>query len=165
MAARCPPTGARVCDEDTEQAPVEEETVQPEESADLLAGLQSQSEDDEEIPDWLAGLRGEAGKTSPEETSADEDDLAALKSMLGEEIASPQDSEASTLPGWISDLGTGEIEQAEDDELSAFHTEATEEIAPAESQPSASDSDFSWQADFEADSSPQADSTEDDSTL
>ncbi|MGB7875508.1 MAG: hypothetical protein WBL25_14080, partial [Anaerolineales bacterium] len=49
-------------EERTEQAPAEEETLQPEEPADLLAGLQSQSEEDDEIPDWLAGLRGEGGQ-------------------------------------------------------------------------------------------------------
>ena len=43
-------------EDEPEQAPAEEEAAQPEESADLLAGLQSQSEDDEEIPDWLSGL-------------------------------------------------------------------------------------------------------------
>jgi hypothetical protein len=150
-------------EENTEQAPVEKEAVQPEEMADLLAGLRSQSEGDEEIPDWLAGLRGEAGQVASEETSIEEDDLAALKSMLGEEPSSPQESEAGTLSGWIADLGAGGTDQTEGDELSAFLADdATEEATQTEPQPPASDSDFSWQADFEADSSPQADSTQDD---
>ena len=56
-------------EEEPEQAPVEEEAVQPEESDDLLAGLQSQSDEDEEIPDWLSGLRGDSAQAVPEETS------------------------------------------------------------------------------------------------
>lgn len=150
-------------EESAEQAPVEEEAVQPEETADLLAGLRSQSEEDEEIPDWLAGLRGEAGQASSEETSTGEDDLAALKSMLGEETPSPQESEAGALPDWISDLGAGETGQVEGDELSTFLADdEIEEAAQTEPQTPASDSDFSWQADFEADSGPQADTTADD---
>lgn len=148
-------------EESAEQAPAEEEAVQPEETADLLAGLQSQSEDDEEIPDWLAGLRGEAGQASSEETSTEDDDLAALKRMLGEETPSPREAEA--LPDWISDLGPGETDQTKEDELSTFPADdAIEDAAQTEPQIPASGSDFSWQADFETDSGPQADSAADD---
>jgi len=126
-------------DESAEQAPAEEEAVQPEpeEPADLLAGLQSQSEVDDEIPDWLAGLRGEAGQVTQEESSTEDDDLAALKSMLGEEAPTPQESETSDLPGWISDLGA---------------EGTTEQPSESEPQPPASSTDFEWGADFEADS-------------
>ena len=150
-------------EDEPEQAPAEEEAAQPEESADLLAGLQSQSEDNEEIPDWLSGLRGESAQAAPEETSTEEDDLAALKSMLGEETPELGESEASALPGWISDLGADEAEKQEDDELSALlaGSAAEEEPVQAEAQPTASESDFEWGADFEADFGSQAESTED----
>lgn len=143
-------------DESAEQVPAEEDTVQPEpeEPADLLAGLQSQSEEDDEIPDWLAGLRGEAGQVAEDDdTSSEEedDDLAALKSMLGEETPAQQESEAGDLPGWISDLSAEET--------------TDEKPAQAESQPPESDSDFEWGADFESDSAPQIDSTKDEAAL
>jgi hypothetical protein len=135
-------------EETSEQLPEEEEAQPSEEIANRLAGLQSQSEEDEEIPDWLAGLRGEAGKTPPEKTSTEEDDLAALKSMLGEEAPVPEESEASELPDWISGLDAGQEEGA------------TEEPAQNEPQPAASSPDFGWNADFGAESTPQAESGE-----
>jgi len=151
-------------EEETEQVSAEEEAAQPEESANLLAGLQSQSEDDEEIPDWLAGLRGESAQAAPEETFTEEDDLAALKSMLGEEAPEAGESDASALPGWISDLGADDAgEQEDEDELSGLLAgyDAKKEPVQTEAQPAASESDFEWGADYEADSGPQAESTED----
>lgn len=140
---------ARESAEETSEQPPEEEEAQPsEEVANRLAGLQSQSEEDEEIPDWLAGLRGEAEQASPEEASTEEDDLAALKSMLGEKAPSAQESEASELPDWISGLDAGEEGR-------------TEEPEQTEPQPSAPSSDFGWNANFEAESAQQTESTED----
>ncbi len=138
-------------EETTEQPPEQEEAQPSEEVANRLAGLQSQSEDDEEIPDWLAGLRGDAGQAAHEheETFTEEDDLAALKSMLGEDAPSPQESEASELPDWISGLDAGQDE------------DATEEPVQTEPQSTASSSDLGWNADFEAESAPQAESTDD----
>lgn len=142
-------------DEGAEQAPAEEETLQPEpeEPADLLTGLQSQSEEDDEIPDWLAGLRGETGQAADEEESAEDDDLAALKSMLGEEappISQEEESETSDLPDWISGLSA---------------EETAEEPAQTGPQPPASSEDFEWGADFEAESPSEAESTQDEAPL
>jgi len=118
-----------------EQESAEEEASEAGEPDDLLAGLQSQAEEKEEIPDWLAGLRGASVQSSTEESSTEDDDLSALRSMLGEdapELIEPAESasteeETSALPGWISDLGAGETEE-----------------------PTASSSDFEWSADFGA---------------
>jgi len=154
--------------EEPEQAPAEEEAVQqPEESADLLAGLQSQSEENEEIPDWLAGLRGEGAQVFSEETSSEGDDLAALKSMFGDASSESEDNGESSLPGWISDVGAGEAEQQEDEELSDLLAgqAAEEEIVGPEEQPAASESEFEWAADFDADSGLGAESTEDSTAL
>ena len=141
-----------------EQAPAEEEALS-EESADLLAGLQSQAKDDEEIPDWLADLRGDGTQTTPEESS-EEDDLASLRNMLGEETSGMEGSEASALPGWISDLGAGETKtESGEGELSAFLADRAPE------EPAISHMDFEWNADFESDSGLQADSTEDESPI
>jgi hypothetical protein len=146
-------------EDEPEQAPAEEEAL-PEESADLLAGLQSQVKDDEEIPDWLADLRGEGAQPAPEESSVEEGDLASLKNMLGEETSGVEDSEAGTLPGWISDLDAGESEaESGEGELSAFLADRAPE------EPAASGMDFGWDADFETDSGLQADSTEDESPI
>jgi len=136
-------------DEDTGQPPAEKEAGQQEEKADLLAGLRSQSGGDEEIPDWLAGLRSEGGQVGFEETSTDKDDMDALRSMLGEDVPVARESEASALPSWVSDLDAEETEQAD-----------TDEPAQTEAEHFASGSDFRWDADFETDSAPQAESTE-----
>lgn len=149
-------------EEDAEQASALEEASQSSEATDLLAGLQSQS-DDEEVPDWLAGLRGEAGPAASEEPSTEEDDLAALRNMLGQDTPATPETEASALPGWISDLGTEETGQADQDELSAFLADGTsEESAQTESQFPASSSDLGWNADFETDSGLQPDTSEED---
>ena len=150
-------------EEDAEQASAAEEARQLDEASDLLAGLQSQS-DDEEVPDWLAGLRGEAGQAESEEPSTEEDDLAALRNMLGEDAPATQEAEAGALPGWISDMGTEETDQADVDELSAFLADGTtEEPSQTEAQPTASGSDFGWNADFEMDSGLRPDSSEESS--
>ncbi|MGD8403148.1 MAG: hypothetical protein PVJ21_05770 [Anaerolineales bacterium] len=136
-------------DESAEQAPAEKEAPQPEpeEPADLLAGLQSQADEDDEIPDWLAGLRSETGQIADEEESTEEDDLAALKSMLGEDAptSEKEESQADDIPSWMSDLGTQEPTQLE--------------------QPPASSADLEWGADFEAESPSQADSMQDEAPI
>jgi hypothetical protein len=150
--------------EEAEQPPAPEEAVQRSEKADLLAGLQSQSEGDEEVPDWLAGLRSEGGQVDFEETSNDEedDDLAALKSMLGEEAPVSQEDDVSALPGWLTGREADEREQSERDELSSFFGEdGTEEPAQSEPETPAPSADFGWNADFETESPPKAESTKD----
>ena len=148
-------------EEDAMQASEAEEARQPDEEPDLLAGLQAQS-DDEEVPDWLAGLRGEIGGGTSEETS-EEDDIAALKSMLGEAAPATQEAEASALPDWISDMDAEETDQPDGDELSALFADGvTEESTHTEPQSSASDSDFDWGADFKTDSGFQPDIAEED---
>ncbi len=143
----------------------DEEAEQPaaEERGDLLAGLQSQSESDEEIPDWLAGLRSEGGQVDFEETPGDDDDLGPLKSMLGEEAPLAQEGEDSPLPGWAADLDPDETEPADRDELSSYFAEE----APGQTGPQtpASSPDLGWDADFGTESVPQAGSTEDESSF
>ena len=149
-------------DEGTEQFSAQEEAGQSNESSDLLAGLQSQSGDDEEVPDWLVGLRGEAGQGSSEESFTEDDDIAALRNMLGEDTPLVQESESSALPGWVSDLGAGETDQAEGDELSTpLAGDTTGESAQSASQPTASELDFGWNADFDTDSGLQSESADD----
>jgi hypothetical protein len=108
-----------------------------EEKSDLLAGLHSQSKSEEEIPDWLTGLRSEGGQVGFEEAAADEDDLAALRNMLGEEAPGSKESEAGASPGWPPEPDSGQ----------------------AEASPSGSD--FRWEADFGTEPDTQAESPED----
>jgi len=157
-------------EEDAEQAQTAEVEAskpdEPDKPADLLAGLQSQSEDDEEVPDWLAGLRGETEQTATEEESTEDDDLAALRNMLGDDAPVTQETEVSELPGWVSGMDAEETGQEVGDDLSALLGGGQpEELAQAESQLSASASDFDWSADFDTDSGHQADSTEEDTTF
>lgn len=144
-------------DEEPEQPPAAKDAGQQAEKADLLAGLHSQSEGDEEIPDWLAGLRDEGGQADFQEAPAEEDDLAAMRRMLGETIPDTQEGQDKDLPGWITDRDVNEAEQAEGDDLSSFfETGATEEQAQTDSVLPASNSDLGWDANFEADSLSQA---------
>jgi hypothetical protein len=122
-------------EEETEQAPAQEEAPPQQEPVDLLAGLQSQPEDEEEIPDWLAGLRG--GTTAPSEEKPVEEPL-------------PVEGGVESLPGWISDLGA--TPGGEEDELTAWLADSAKgEAAPAGEPSSASDSDLGWRAGLEAD--------------
>lgn len=139
--------------EDNEQVQAEEEPSQPEKSADLLAGLQSQSEEDEEIPDWLSNLRGESPPPATEKKSDEDEDLSALRQMLGADTSDMDEGESGGLPDWISELGNEEEQTSQDDLSAMWDTNAdNEEPAQPEISPSVSSSDFEWSADFEADS-------------
>ncbi len=155
---------ARDSAEDKEQDLAESDAVQTKKSVDLLAGLQSDTEDNEEIPDWLSGLRGEEGQAVIEEESSEDDQLSALESMLSEKTTDSLESGASSLPGWVANLGDSKVdEQAGEDELSAFLTDSTEEAPPqTELQPTAADLDFEITADIKADSAPEIDSDKED---
>jgi hypothetical protein len=92
-------------DEDVEQAEEgdAEEVSQVEETReDLLAGLQSQPEDEEFVPDWLAGLRG----GEYEETVDDQPSREDQPDSQGQEPESSEKAPAKPLPGWVSDLGS-----------------------------------------------------------
>jgi hypothetical protein len=109
--------------EEAGQPAAREDAGQQEEKADLLAGLQSQARGGEEIPDWLAGLRSEGGQVGFEETPADEDDMAVLRSMLGADetdgvTAEPAQSELQPFGTgsdfkWDADFETDSDLQAE----------------------------------------------------
>ncbi len=126
-------------EEETEQAPAQEEAPPQQEPVDLLAGLQSQPEDEEEIPAWLAGLRG--GTTAPSE----EKPAGPVEEPLPVEGGGVE-----ALPGWISDLGA--TAGGEEDELSAWLAgDAKRDAAPAGEPSSASAPDLGWRAGLEAD--------------
>ena len=147
-------------EENDEQVPAEEEAPQPQKTGDFLAGLQSQTDDDEEIPDWLSGLRGESTQSMPKETSQEDEDLSALKSMLGADTSDVDESEAGALPDWMSDLGGAETkESAGEDILSALLAASADQEQPASS------SDFEWSADFGAGTGALSESSKDDTPM
>ena len=102
--------------------------------SDLLAGLQSQAGDeDEEIPDWLAGITGEAGKkkTQPEsndvhwvELGASQESIADDKKASGEPStqtpSEPVKADEGELPPWLSSLSAPQEPGGGGDDLSAW---------------------------------------------
>jgi hypothetical protein len=135
---------ARESDTNEAGQPPAQNEADKEEESDLLARLGSQSKADEEIPDWLAGLRNQAGQAGMEETSKEEDDLSALRSMLGGDTPVTQESESSDLPSWLSDR----------------EAEQTQSVAEApQAEPEA---DFRWEADFGTEPSLKAEFPESD---
>ncbi|GAB4504639.1 MAG: hypothetical protein Fur0043_16330 [Anaerolineales bacterium] len=134
-------------EEEKEQVEAQEETAAPAESVDWLAGLEAQSEDEEEIPDWLINLRGDKAPT------ADEQPFAPPPTPTAEE------SGAEHLPGWIADLGAAASpsEPGAQDELSAWLADKSkEENAPSAESPAASSPDLGWRAGLETDFQPEA---------
>jgi hypothetical protein len=149
------------------QPPAEKEARPQESDADLLAGLRSKAEDEDEIPTWLAGLRGEGEKAPYEETSKgeDQDDMAALRSMLGESAPAAPEEESSPLPDWMAELGASEEGQAGADQWSTLRQEGAAEPPQSEQPSFTSDSDFRWEADFGSDSAPQAESADEEKSF
>ncbi len=136
-------------EEETEQAAAQEEAAEQPEAVDLLAGLQSPSEDEEEIPDWLLNLRGQKHPQAEEKPPAESKTPAA------------EENRAEALPGWIADLGSAASAPAQDvqNELAEWlaSREKREETAPPESS-SASLPDLDWRAGLEAGFEPEAES-------
>jgi len=138
-------------EEETEQAPAQEEAPPQQEPVDLLAGLQSQPEEEDDIPDWLAGLRAGATASSEEKPTG-----------LVEEPLPVEGSGVAPLPGWISDLGatTGK----EEDELTVWLSGDAERDAVLTGEPSSDSApDLGWRAGLEADFQHETESANSDS--
>ena len=101
-------------DENAQKELEKEEKAAPKDNVDLLAGLQSQSDINEEVPDWLAEMRSGGDQNTLEEISPKEHDQASSNIISKEEPLEAGKGEASTLPGWISDLGTSELDSKTD---------------------------------------------------
>jgi hypothetical protein len=121
--------------------------IQKNEAPDLLAGLASQSnDDDDEIPDWLASINPVV-KPKPSEPSTPEpiDDFFAQfnNKPAPEKPSEPPQEEA---PSWIGGSAPSKPEQpAQKDELSAWLTSASQE--PGESfsfEPGATQNVSDW---------------------
>lgn len=109
------------------------ETPQPPASnVDFLAGLQSQSgsEDEEEVPDWLANITGSSSKPKPEQTGIT--DTSGVRWVeMGKKDDFPQEetpAAESDVPPWLA--GLQEPKADEKDELTDWFKSS------GESQPS-----------------------------
>ncbi len=94
-------------------------------SEDLLAGLRSQADNDEEddTPDWLTSITGEASKpkkASTESTEARRVELGSMSDFAQEESVS-SDSET---PSWLAGLTPSESQADEKDELTDWFRNA-----------------------------------------
>lgn len=122
-------------------------TSVPTASSDLLAGLQSQAGDeDDEIPDWLAGITGETGKKKAQPESSDvhwvelggPQDFNDDGEKVGEDSSAqtpsgPAKEDEGELPSWLSNLSASQEPSRGGDELSAWLDKA--EAAPAQEPP------------------------------
>ena len=92
---------------------------------DLLAGLQAQSQgdDEEEVPDWLASITG-AG-TSSKKPKEDAGDAGWM------DLGVPKDSASeSDAPSWLASLSPLQESTPEENELTAWMRESSEATPP-----------------------------------
>ena len=150
-----------------EQTPPQEDEFddQSKEPVNLLAGLQSQDDDDEEIPDWLANLRGDSNNSALSGKLDEDAGFDALKGLYDDESPPLQEQPAVST----SDFGAGSTLQQdaadpEDDNdldwLSALGDSSDDEVALQQEfgQPATGADAPNWLAALDeesADSSPQ----------
>ncbi len=104
------PQWLRDARESARQSSYEEETQNPPQpasavfsSGDLLAGLQSQTgEEEEEIPDWLANITG--GKPTPKKTQPESSDVRWVELGHKKDFAQSEPESESELPSWLSGM-------------------------------------------------------------
>lgn len=105
----------------------------PASSEDLLAGLQSQTgdEDEDEVPDWLANITGSAPK--PHKTTEEPSEVRWVE--MGGKDDFPQEEPAgddANLPPWLSNLQSP-ASQPQIDELTNFPQDASAQVEPVAS--------------------------------
>ena len=134
-------------EEDAVQAAAQPK-VQKNEAPDLLAGLASQSDEEqqEEIPDWLASINP-VTKPKPSTPSSPEpatDFFAQFNKSESATSAEPKVGEQAQeeIPSWMGGLPQSQ-EPAEKDELSEWLSRASEGSS-GPTQPSASQEDVGW---------------------
>jgi hypothetical protein len=108
-----------------------QDSSRPAAPPDLLAGLQAQSENDEEedLPDWLTSITGASPPSK--KNQPDSPDVRWVE-LGGEKSAS--EKPAAETPSWLANLSSSTEPSAEKDELTNWMREASG-IKPQESQP------------------------------
>jgi hypothetical protein len=116
-------------------------------SMDFLASLQSQTEDedDEEVPDWLASITGSTSKPKTDETETS----GSRWVETGRKDDFQQDAPEEEVPSWLSGLQTPQTGAEEKDELTDWFRESGGEgqsfqqpFTPVPQEPAAFDSSF-----------------------
>jgi len=145
-------------EESTEPIHPAQESPRPSAAAsnDLLAGLQAQSQgdDEEEVPDWLASITG-AGASSkkPKEDAGDAGWM---------DLGVPKDSASeSDAPSWLASLAPLPESTPEENELTAWMRETSDAIPPQSQTPNADTND--WLRQMAVDSSFSSDPESDES--
>lgn len=130
---------------DTARTTMKEEStepIRPEQEAprapaaapnDLLAGLQAQSQgdDEEEVPDWLASITGGAESKKPKEDAGWMD------------LGMPKDSESEAdAPSWLASLAPLQESTPEENELTAWMRDSSEINPPQSQTPNADTNDW-----------------------
>lgn len=128
------------------QRPNDEPLTQkaPAHSMDFLAGLQSQTrdEDEEEVPDWLASITGTSApkqKAEEAETSGTRWVETGNKDDFQQGSASEAEDE---VPAWLAGMQAQQAGAEEKDELTDWFRESGTQQEQQPSQPSAFDSSF-----------------------
>ncbi len=108
----------------------------PASSSDLLTGLRSQAGDeDDEVPDWLAGITGESGKkkAAPEagETHWVELGGAQENKPAAQTEPEPAKPDESGLPSWLANLSASEPPLETGTSQGAVGTSAEAQVPPA----------------------------------
>jgi hypothetical protein len=131
--------------------------VQKEEPPDLLAGLafQSESRDEEQVPDWLSSIRPATKEPSTPPTPAEpETDFFA---QFNKSEPTPKSEPAQdNVPSLLSRLTGQPKDSPERDELSEWFTQASEQpVEPSSLEPDVSQIDSGWGSSAEAISAPE----------
>ncbi len=130
--------------------------IPKEEPPDLLAGLMSQSDSDEdEVPEWLAGINPVAEKESPQPSSKDEEEpsdfFSQFRQVESQQSAPAEDEHAQDdMPTW---MGMDEKPSEQNDDLTDWlsQTPAGMDAPPAFEETSGTFSDDnSWLRNLEA---------------
>lgn len=151
---------ARQNDSYSEEEPLPQSDKNKPASGDLLAGLQSQSGDDdeEEVPDWLANITGAQPKPKAEPTET----TGARWVEIGGKNDFPQDEPEESsegLPSWLAGLQSPES-QPEQDELTGWQSIPAEPQQPAPIELPAEDTpDWLRQMAMDAESKPAVSET------
>ncbi len=109
---------------DPQESSQKPEQKQPAASEDLLAGLNSQSDNDEEddTPDWLASITGTTAKAKKSPTESTGDRRIELGNMG--DFAQEDSTEESETPSWLAGLTPDESLADQKDELTDWFRNA-----------------------------------------
>lgn len=141
---------AKQTDSPAEQASVTENEPPAKPAAssmDFLAGLQSQSadNDEEEVPDWLASI---TGTSSPKQKEEQTDTSGIRWVETGKKDDFQQSETPEEVPAWLAGIQTPQFGEEEKDELTDWFRESGAQEQSFQPQESQAAADFEPQPDF-----------------